>query len=229
MIKSKINYETDPVLIEKIIETIDRHIIDENKTFISMTYAYELLLENKVFKSTDNVNLKNILDSGLIPHANQTNSKHRQWRIPLSEAGRKELEKSKKRRIVKKQVNFNPPSNLSPKIQSSNIQPSWYSGLDQRQKLGFKRLMFIVVIALIVLIVNVLPDNRSELVKELDRRYTGQEWTDYTYEYFNDQYGPGRPLNYHDQYWIYYYPKGDFSISVSKKNNRILEFSQGKE
>ena len=227
MTKPKTNYEIDPLLIKKIIETIDRHLIDKKKAFVSMTFAYELLLENNVFKSTDKVNLKYILENGLIPHAKQTDTKRRQWRNPLSETGKKKLLGSKSRE-VKKQIN-NLPNNLFPYNQPANFQNSWYSGLNEREKRGFKRLVLIVVITVLIVLVNIWPDNRPELIKQLESNDVGQEMTDYTYDHFNTQYGHGRPLYYSDFMWVYYYPKGDFTICISKKSNRILEIKQGME
>ena len=105
----------------------------------------------------------------------------------------------------------------------------WHDDLDQKQKKGFKRLIFMVVATIIILIVTLLPDNRSNLVRSLDQQYIGRQWDDYTHETFNDRFGPGRALYYEDSRWVYYYPKGDFTIKVSKKNNQILEISDGKD
>jgi hypothetical protein len=86
-----------------------------------------------------------------------------------------------------------------------------------------------VVVILIIVISYVIPDNRSDLVKALDKQYIGREWTDYNYQEFDRRYGPGQPLRYEDYRWIYYYPKGNFTIKVSKENNQILEISDGRD
>ena len=57
---------------------------------------------NRLLTSTrliaDNKALKKIVESGLIPHAYQTQKSPKQWRIPLSEKGKAEKEKLDKQR-----------------------------------------------------------------------------------------------------------------------------------
>lgn len=207
-------------LISEIIEAIDDYLIKTQKTYTSLGQANKLLIQNKVISVEERHNnrLKNILEDGYIPHAYQTNTKPKQWRIPISENGK---EKSKK--------SVNHAQKRKNGIRHKETLREWYDGFSDREKKGFKRLTVFVAIVLIIVLTYIIPDNRSDLVKSLDKKYIGREWTDYTYQQFNNLYGPGQTLGFEDYRWVYYYPKGNFTIKVSKDNNRILQISDGKD
>ena len=77
--------------IEKIIQAIDIQFIQKNKPYMLLAEANRLLTSTRLI--ADNKALKKIVESGLIPHAYQTQKSPKQWRIPLSEKGKAEKEK----------------------------------------------------------------------------------------------------------------------------------------
>ena len=77
--------------IEKIIQAIDIQLIQKNKPYMLLAEANRLLTSTRLI--ADNKALKKIVESGLIPHAYQTQKSPKQWRIPLSEKGKAEKEK----------------------------------------------------------------------------------------------------------------------------------------
>lgn len=79
--------------IEKIIQAIDIQLIQKNKPYMLLAEANRLLTFTRLI--ADNKALKKIVESGLIPHAYQTQKSPKQWKIPLSEKG-----KAGKRKIV---------------------------------------------------------------------------------------------------------------------------------
>ena len=74
--------------IEKIIQAIDIQLIQKNKPYMLLAEANRLLTSTRLI--ADNKALKKIVESGLIPHAYQTQKSPKQWRIPLSEKGKAE-------------------------------------------------------------------------------------------------------------------------------------------
>ncbi len=205
---------------DQIIEAIDDYLIKSRKTHITLAQANKLLTQNNLISVTDRHSgkLKRILEEGFIPHAFQTQTIPKQWRIPLSDHGQ-QRPKALLQHLTKEQS----------KVQHKESIREWYQSFDEREKKGFKRLVLIVASILIIVFVNVIPDNRSNLVKSLDKQYIGREWTDFTYQNFNQLYGPGQPLRYEDSRWVYYYPRGNFTIKIAKKNNQISEISGGKD
>jgi ribosomal protein S27E len=71
----------------KCSKAIDEELIRENKTFLTISAANQLLIEKKIFSESDKgkKTLKKILQTNQIPHAKQTLHRPRQWRIPVSE------------------------------------------------------------------------------------------------------------------------------------------------
>ena len=88
--------------IEKIIQAIDIQLIQKNKPYMLLAEANRLLTFTRLI--ADNKALKKIVESGLIPHAYQTQKSPKQWRIPLSEKGKAEKEKLDKQN--KQQANL---------------------------------------------------------------------------------------------------------------------------
>ena len=76
--------------IEKIIQAIDIQLIQKNKPYMLLAEANRLLTFTRLI--ADNKALKKIVESGLIPHAYQTQKSPKQWKIPLSEKGKAEKE-----------------------------------------------------------------------------------------------------------------------------------------
>ena len=74
--------------IEKIIQAIDIQLIQKNKPYMLLAEANRLLTFTRLI--ADNKALKKIVESGLIPHAYQTQKSPKQWKIPLSEKGKAE-------------------------------------------------------------------------------------------------------------------------------------------
>jgi len=108
--------------IEEIIKTIDDRLIETRKEYISLGQANQLLvLENII--STDEKSrgeFKKLLEENKIPYAYKTESSPRQWRIPLSEEGKK-----RKSKTVKKK------KPVSPKIPNYNTFDSINYGINQ--------------------------------------------------------------------------------------------------
>ncbi len=62
--------------IEKIIQAIDIQLIQKNKPYMLLTEANRLLTSTRLI--ADNKALKKIVESGLIPHAYQTQKSPKQ-------------------------------------------------------------------------------------------------------------------------------------------------------
>ena len=67
--------------IEKIIQAIDIQLIQKNKPYMLLAEANRLLTSTRLI--ADNKALKKIVESGLIPHAYQTQKSPKQWRNPF--------------------------------------------------------------------------------------------------------------------------------------------------
>lgn len=88
--------------IEEIIKTIDNELIEKKKGYLLLGQANDLLVSKNMMSISERSNqkFKRILEENKMSHAYQTESKPRQWRIPLSEEGKK-IEKSIKKKIRK--------------------------------------------------------------------------------------------------------------------------------
>ena len=73
----------DKLVIDSLIKIFDEHIISSGKRIITLRTANDLL-SNQDYETLKNLDLKNLLETNQIPHAYQTDSKPRQWQIPLS-------------------------------------------------------------------------------------------------------------------------------------------------
>ena len=98
--------------IEEIIKIVDDKLIETGKEYLLLGYANQLLVEKKVLTISDKSNklLKKLLEEKNLSHAYQTQDSPRQWRIPLSNDGkrRKKL-KTKKKEILISTPNPNKP------------------------------------------------------------------------------------------------------------------------
>ena len=65
--------------IEKIIQAIDIQLIQKNKPYMLLAEANRLLTSTRLI--ADNKALKKIVESGLIPHAYQTQKSPKQWKL----------------------------------------------------------------------------------------------------------------------------------------------------
>lgn len=92
--------------ITEIIEAIDEKLLKTGKHFLLLGQANQLLLSKGLIEN--NKVLKQMLERNEIPYAQQTNGSIKQWRIPLSKAGkqrRKAIERNAiqaKRRATEK-------------------------------------------------------------------------------------------------------------------------------
>lgn len=79
--------------ILQIVNALDKELINENKRFLTLNQANKILytrgLISKDEKSTQA--FKKLLEGNKIPNASQTKEKPKQWRIFLSEKGKKKL------------------------------------------------------------------------------------------------------------------------------------------
>lgn len=107
--------------IEEIIKTIDDKLIETGKEYLVLGQANQLLVSENIISIAENSNkaLKKLLEENKIPHAYQTESTPKQWRIPLSDEGKKRQKTVKKRKPV------------NPKIQSNTIYNNTNSGFNQ--------------------------------------------------------------------------------------------------
>ena len=67
--------------IEKIIQAIDIQLIQKNKPYMLLAEANRLLTSTRLI--ADNKALKKIVESGLIPHAYQTQKSPKQWKTNI--------------------------------------------------------------------------------------------------------------------------------------------------
>jgi hypothetical protein len=75
--------EIEKLVLDTVIKIFDEYIISSGKRIITLRTANDLL-SNQDYEVIKNINLKNLLETNQIPHAYQTDSKPRQWQIPLS-------------------------------------------------------------------------------------------------------------------------------------------------
>jgi hypothetical protein len=220
------NNEFSQTFISDIINAIDENLIERRRKYISLAYANELLISKGIFSKYDQQNkiLKKILELGLIPNSFQTEEKPKQWRIQLSEKGKQKYEEVRKSGNTFKQQIIN---------QSSK---SWYNQLDERQKKGFKRFIFIIAASIIIIVVNIIPDNGSQkshvnssLINQLSNNYVGKRYDIDVADELYEKYGYPETLNgTNNDIWIVYYPKGNFTMYQNKGNNLITKFYSGK-
>jgi hypothetical protein len=219
--------EFSQILINDIIEEIDEYLIEKRRKYISLTYANELLISKGIFSKYDQQNkiLKKILELGLIANSSQTEEKPKQWRIQLSEKGKQKYGEVRKSGNMNKQQIIN---------QSSE---SWYNQLNERQKKGFKRFIFIIAASIIIIVVNILPDNGSQkshanssLINQLSNNYIGKRYDMDVADELYEKYGYPETLNgTNNDIWIVYYPKGNFTMYQTKGNHLITKFHSGKK
>lgn len=91
--------------LDKIIKVIDNKLIKDGKPYLLLRQANQLLLDEKIISTSEksNIVLKKFLEENKIPHAYQTETTPKQWRIPLSKKGetRKKLLNKKNTTTVK--------------------------------------------------------------------------------------------------------------------------------
>lgn len=93
--------------INQIVKHIDDYLLEKNVPYILLGKANNILFDHGLIDEIQKKNnyLRKILESGRIEHANQTNTKIKQWRIPLSNEKIKINEnKNKNELIIKKQI-----------------------------------------------------------------------------------------------------------------------------
>lgn len=110
--------------IEEIIKAIDNELIKKNKSHLLLAQANDLLVSEKLMTVSERIDqkFKEILEENRLPHAYQTEIKPRQWRIPLSEEGKK-MEKSLKKE-----------SPIKAKVKTQVKQPIKSISFNQNQK-----------------------------------------------------------------------------------------------
>ena len=84
--------------IKKSIKIFDNKLIDNNKAYLTLGQANKLLVDNEIITIPERSNnvLKNLLEKNKISHATQTDKKPKQWRIPLSNEGKKRQKATEK-------------------------------------------------------------------------------------------------------------------------------------
>lgn len=96
--------------LDKIIKVIDNKLIKDDKPYLLLRQANQLLLDEKIISTSEksNIVLKKLLEENKIPHAYQTETTPKQWRIPLSKKGetRKKTLNKKNTTTVKPSVNY---------------------------------------------------------------------------------------------------------------------------
>lgn len=198
--------------IEEMIRILDDKLLESGKPYLTLSQANNELVSKELLSISEKSNneFKKLLEMRLIPNSSQTNATPRQWRIYLSDAGKKRREKYI-------------PKTHSKKTNADESTIKGINSIDQQQRKWAIGCVVFIIIFLLIVIIPKSPKN----IRELQHTYNGKDFSDYYYNYFNDTYGPGKPLYFHSQKWIYYYPKGDFTMTVSKRSNRILDFYDG--
>jgi len=94
--------------IEEIIKAIDNELIEKKKSYLLLGQANDLLVSENIMSISERYGqkFKRILEENKLSHAYQTETKPKQWRIPLSEEGKK-IEKTVKKKIQEKDKSFN--------------------------------------------------------------------------------------------------------------------------
>lgn len=94
--------------IEEIIKAIDMELMEKKKSYLLLGQANELLVSENIMTISERIDqkFKRILEENKISHAYQTETKPRQWRIPLSEEGKK-IEEFVKKKEEKKSKSYN--------------------------------------------------------------------------------------------------------------------------
>lgn len=88
---------------QHIIQMFDQYLVERGKRELSLRTANELL-RNHTEESLNSIELKALLEKGLIPHAYQTDTSPRQWYIRFSRAA--EYEDRRKAYLVSTKVNL---------------------------------------------------------------------------------------------------------------------------
>ncbi|MEI6823359.1 MAG: hypothetical protein WCL51_15620 [Bacteroidota bacterium] len=90
--------------INKIIKVIDDELINNNKEYLLLSQANNLLVDKDIFTIQQKLDksLKKILEENKIPHAYQTEKAPKQWRIPKSDKGKLRKVKKKTSKVIEK-------------------------------------------------------------------------------------------------------------------------------
>jgi len=80
--------------INEIVYALDTRLLESGKEYLLLAEANKHLVKQGVFSAFERFDksLKKLLEKKIIPHAYQTDATLRQWRIPLSEEGKKRKE-----------------------------------------------------------------------------------------------------------------------------------------
>ncbi len=102
--------------IDDIIKVIDEELINNRKSYLTLTQSNRLLLKEYQLTISEYSNhvLKKLLVENKIPHAYQTENKPKQWRIPLSKKGLlRKKNKSNSINITKKNNTYESFQNMN--------------------------------------------------------------------------------------------------------------------
>lgn len=142
--------------IEEIIDALDNELIETGKHYLLLGESNKLLLKNGLISQEEYSNkaFKKLLENNAIPHAYQTNTSPKQWRIPPTKEGLK----------VKKMLSKNTTKKTTSK--EKKVKAKSYDNSFSQTKFF---LLFFSVIFIIVWLV--LPNSNE--TKEIVRNNSG--------------------------------------------------------
>ncbi len=180
----------------EIIELFDNYLISTGKKFIGLRAANDLL---KTKNLQIGIDLKRLLEKNQIPHAFQTETQPKQWRIPFSNQS---IYKEKRSEFLRKNTITQTPS--STKSNSSNV--------------GVKVIIFIVIIFLLYnFFSRDLSKDSSQNVSNDTRLYVNTE----SFCTYNK--------NDFDEMYTYFVQNDLAALDVMRNNGQILVLPKGTE
>lgn len=154
--------------VEEIIDIIDNHLISTGRHFIGLRSANDLLIS----KGKTDINLKSILEKNEIPHAYQTETKPRQWRIPYSD---ETTFKERRREFLKTQSKAIPTNN---------------NNTNNNNSLTFKHFIILVIAGFVIyfLFFDNSTKNNSSSIDDSEYYINTQSLTTYNKSDFDEMY-----------------------------------------
>ena len=89
--------------VEEIIKAVDDELIETGKAYLALGQVNQLLVSTHIISVAEkhSQSIKKLLEENKISHAYKTESPPRQWRIPLSEEGKKRQITVQKKKPIK--------------------------------------------------------------------------------------------------------------------------------
>lgn len=115
----------------QIIKAIDDKLLKTGKRYMLLGEANQLLLSEEIITDKEHSNklLKQLLEANEIPHAYQIENKSKQWRIPLSKAGKQRRKLIERNTTKVKKTTLKTPTKKE-KVEITETNPMkifWYA------------------------------------------------------------------------------------------------------